>query len=127
MLEFLLLPIKAPRPDVPCQTAGCCKGAMIGRAILMFHLVISQGTSAVPGPCLSPGKICLTGGEELSGNVLVGGRPVCDDLWGIEDATVACRNLGHARATNFTMKSFYGQLGSNFAMDDVQELASIYQ
>ena len=57
---------------------------------------------------------------------MVGNRPVCDDSWGIEDANVVCRNLGHARALNSTDKAFFGRLGRNFAMDDVKELASIY-
>ena len=104
------------------------KTVAVARLAMMLNLAISSARSAIPGlavPCQAPGKICLFGGDRLSGNVLLGGRPVCDDRWSIEDATVACRNLGHARATKFTNQAFFGQMGSNFAMDDVEELASI--
>ena len=37
----------------------------------------------------------LQGGSFPSeGNVFVNGKPVCDDLWDNNDATVACRMLG---------------------------------
>ena len=58
---------------------------------------------------------------------MVGGRPVCDDSWGIEDANVVCRNLGHPRAITFTRESQYGMVRRDFVMDNVKELASIYQ
>ena len=62
----------------------------------------------------------------MSGNVMVGMRPVCDDSWGIEDANVVCRNLGHPRALTFTRESYYGTVSRSFVMDNVKELASIY-
>ena len=36
----------------------------------------------------------MGGSNEREGNLLVGNRPVCDDLWSLEDATVACKQLG---------------------------------
>ena len=40
-------------------------------------------------------KIKLRGGSNRrEGNVFVNGKPVCDDLWDQDDATVACRMLG---------------------------------
>ena len=108
-------------------TLSLLSGRMLGRTMLMFHLVMSPASSTIPTSCRAPGKICLTGGDKFSGNVLVGGRPVCDDYWSIEDAAVVCRNLGYARALNFTKKAFFGQLGKGFAMTNVKELASIYQ
>ena len=66
---------------------------------------------------LSENMLCL------SGNVKVGGRPVCDDSWGMEDANVVCRSLGRSRAVRFTRESYFGNVTTNFAMDNVKELA----
>merc|ERR1712106_380323 len=64
-------------------------------------------------------KIELKGGRVPGeGNVFVNGKPVCDDKWDKNDATVACRMLGyqHGRPTR---KSRYGTVPSEFALDDV--------
>ena len=38
----------------------------------------------------------LKGGHvHNEGNVYIDGKPVCDDKWGKDDATVACRMLGY--------------------------------
>ena len=57
---------------------------------------------------------------------MVGGRPVCDDQWGLEDATVVCRSLGNPRANTFTKESHYGNVTTDFIMDNVKELGFIY-
>ena len=41
-------------------------------------------------------KIELRGGSSpAEGNVFMNGKPVCDDMWDKNDATVACRMLGY--------------------------------
>ena len=41
-------------------------------------------------------KVELRGGSRRNeGNVFVNGKPVCDDMWDKNDATVACRMLGY--------------------------------
>ena len=41
-------------------------------------------------------KVELRGGtSRKEGNVFVNGKPVCDDMWDKDDATVVCRMLGY--------------------------------
>jgi len=77
----------------------------------------------VPKSCNSTDEpICLVGGSsEREGNLLVGNRPVCDDLWSLEDATVACRQLGFPGAIRATIESAFGEMHSiNYTMDRVR-------
>ena len=61
----------------------------------------------------------LTGGSSPSeGNVLVNGRPVCDDYWSDENAGVICKMLGYAGGVGVS-GSYFGNIGSGFVMDDV--------
>ena len=69
--------------------------------------------------CSQHDVVCLEGGEtsggvQVSGNVMVGRAPVCDDSWGLEDANVVCRELGWPRARQFTRESYFGQVNSTF-------------
>ena len=60
--------------------------------------------------------VALSGGPTIhEGNVMVDGRPVCDDEWGGVQANVVCRMLGYA-----TMDSAYGRVENDFIMDDVK-------
>ena len=45
----------------------------------------------------------LIGGTKGSeGNVFIDGKPVCDDDWDLNDAKVACRQLGFSNAVGPT-------------------------
>ena len=87
-------------------------------------------TTTTPGPDYSvssltssltaPHNIRLEGGSfPHEGNIMVNGRPVCDDDWGLVDADVACKQLGYSGAETFTKESRYGPTSSVFAMDQV--------
>jgi len=63
----------------------------------------------------------LDGGfEENEGNVMINGRPVCDDDWNDEAATVVCRMLGYLEG-EATYESEFGDVDEDdFILDDVQ-------
>ena len=45
----------------------------------------------------------LIGGNKGSeGNVFIDGKPVCDDDWDLNDAKIACRQLGFSNAVRAT-------------------------
>jgi len=64
----------------------------------------------------------LIGGKRSNeGNVLVGGKPVCDDLWDPSDAKVVCKMLGFSpTSAHATSLSKFGQVEESFIMDNVQ-------
>ena len=67
-------------------------------------------------PCRVNNTVCLRGGSTdsegipFSGNVMVGGAPVCDDSWGMEDGLVACRELSYHGVLRVTRESQFGQV-----------------
>ena len=58
--------------------------------------------------------------QEGEGNLMIYGRPVCDDGFTLMNAHVACRELGYEGALIFTTESAFGRTSSSFAMDDVR-------
>lgn len=58
-------------------------------------------------------------GSPGQGNVMVNGRPVCDDGWGMVDGEVVCRQLGYSGIVRITQMSYFGGGSDIFAMDDV--------
>ena len=78
--------------------------------------------STTKAPCSSAGAVCLTGGNSdggSEGDVMVSGRPVCDDDWNLVNAHVTCKQLGFIGALSFTKESRFGSSRSNFIMDQV--------
>merc|ERR1719447_932760 len=62
----------------------------------------------------------LVGGSAPhEGNVMINGRPVCDDYWDNRDANVVCRMLGYPFGIA-TTNSEFGAVEENFIMDNVQ-------
>lgn len=61
----------------------------------------------------------LVGGSgPHEGNIMLYGRPVCDDIATPENAEVVCRQLGYLGGY-ITTNSFFGRVSSDFIMDDV--------
>ena len=73
------------------------------------------------------GVLRLVGGDEtstaLSGRleVFINGEwgTVCDDGWDINDANVACRELGYSYALSYQCCPRYGRGGGQIWLDDV--------
>ena len=61
----------------------------------------------------------MGGQSGQEGNVFVNGMPICDDYWDLKDAWVVCKQLGFASVVSATSKSKYGQVPSDFIMDNV--------
>ena len=63
----------------------------------------------------------MSGSSEFGqGNLVVDGKPVCDDSSSDVDARVACRELGFLKGGNATSDSRFGKdLGDVHAMDEV--------
>merc|ERR1719370_599280 len=63
--------------------------------------------------------IGLVGGSgPHEGNIMLYGKPVCDDIATPENAQVVCRQLGYLGGYILT-ESFFGPVSSDFVMDDV--------
>ena len=70
--------------------------------------------------CIAADEVCLVGGNSPgSGNVYVGGHPVCHSGWDFPDANVVCRSLGFIGATDFTIKSFFGLSDTYFKLSNI--------
>ena len=80
-----------------------------------------EGSTIESNPCITPGKLCLVGGGgDHEGNVVIGGKPVCDDNWDMNDGRVVCRELGFHEVERITKESQFGKVSVNFIMDNVE-------
>ncbi|XP_019855599.1 PREDICTED: deleted in malignant brain tumors 1 protein-like isoform X1 [Amphimedon queenslandica] len=111
-----VMTIAATAPPKPnSYTMKLCSNTLFFLLILLA--VISSGFSCTYG------SIRLVGGtSNLEGRVEVcsGGSwgTVCDDYWGISDATVVCRQLGY-QPVSALGNAYFGQGSGTIVMDDV--------
>ena len=69
----------------------------------------------------------LTGGLSSSeGNVLVNGRPVCDDYWSQQAATVICRMLGFTMGGQAITNSHFGSVQAEFGIKEILLVGGTY-
>ena len=65
----------------------------------------------------------VVGSYEAEGRVEVyangGWGTVCDDAWGLNDATVVCRMLGYSGASAATGSASFGEGSGSILLDDV--------
>ena len=80
--------------------------------------------------CTKAGALCLGSTVRApsinasSGNIFVGGRPVCDDSWNLVDAEVLCRQLGFHGVEYITSRSRFGYVSGHFSMNQVECLGT---
>ena len=96
--------------------------------VVVMHVVILLYVSQYSHACsLATGVLRLVDGVEtsttLSGRleVFINGEwgTVCDDGWDINDAHVACRELGYSYALSYQCCSSYGRGSGRIWLDDV--------
>ena len=56
-------------------------------------------------PCFCADETCIVGGDHKSGNVYVGGNPVCDSQWSLDDAKLVCKEFKFNAALAYTKGS----------------------
>ena len=56
---------------------------------------------------------------DSDGELVVGGRTVCDDMWDISDANVACRMMGFSQAVTSPKYINLPYSSPDFIMDNV--------
>jgi len=99
------------------EDCGSHEGAGVicsNEAPVVEHPGSGSGSGGTPGPVIE-----LVGGSgPHEGNIMLYGRPVCDDIATPENAEVVCRQLGYLGGY-ITTNSFFGPVSSDFAMDEV--------
>ncbi|XP_033646187.1 putative DMBT1-like protein isoform X2 [Asterias rubens] len=128
--------------------ATCCANFGRGSGRIVLSNVACTGSESNIGRCPSrtryincdhnedAGVICFDGNEDLGYEVRLAGSTsysqgrvevyangawgtVCDDGWGINDATVVCRQLGFSRATLATCCANFGRGSGRIVLSNV--------
>merc|ERR1712172_455531 len=111
-----------------CVTVYCLPGPNPGA--YHFTKTVWVAEKGASSPALKIGDLeksvannitLVGGGSDKEGNVLLNGKPICDDKWDDRDAKVVCRMLGFSSDGAFaTTQSQFGLVSGDFIMGDVQ-------
>lgn len=111
-----------------CTNVPYIPRAMVWQLHVHVHVYLSLSLSLTPLYIVPSLEIRLNGTDRetnLEGRVEVnfnsgGWGTVCDDLWSIEDADVACRMLGFKSAFSFTKRASFGEGTGIIWLDNVR-------
>lgn len=104
-------PLAAPPPPPPGHRYRCIWSQRVNESILPFVRLDSQPVRLVNGTNRCAGRVEILYSDQWG--------TVCDDKWGMQEASVVCREMGCGAPLEVKYKAFFGSGDRQMWMDDV--------